>query len=102
MVNVTFVTSDGSELPVVAEVGHSLMETAVRNGIPGIIGECGGYCACGTCLARVNGSILQLVNEPGAGEQEMLEILAREDKRLRLTCQIVVTNEMEGARIYLL
>jgi 2Fe-2S ferredoxin len=54
MVKVVYIDAEGAEQSVEAKVGQSVMEAAVKNGVTGIVGECGGQCACGTCKVFVD------------------------------------------------
>jgi 2Fe-2S ferredoxin len=94
---VTFVAIDGSHQTISARVGESVMATAVRNGVPGIVGECGGNSSCATCHVYVDDDFLTLVGLPNDLEDDMLD-LAVSDRRTtsRLSCQIKVTEAMDG------
>lgn len=96
MVTVIFIDGQGKEHPVEAEPGYSVMEAAVKNGVPGIVGECGGYCACGTCVASIGEPWLSAMAEPDASESEMLEFIETQQPNARLTCQIRLTEELDG------
>lgn len=96
MVKITFAQPGGAMREVEASVGQSVMETAVRNGIVGIIGECGGYCACGTCLAWIEPKFLHLLAEPQEAEADMLAFVEPVEPGGRLMCQVRITEEMDG------
>jgi len=96
MVTITFLQPDGTERLIEAEVGRSVMETAVKNGIEGIIGECGGYCACGTCLAWIDLKFLHLLAEPQEAEADMLAFVDPQEPDGRLMCQVRVCEKMDG------
>lgn len=96
MVSITFIDGEGREHRIEAEPGCSVMEAAVNNDIPGIIGECGGYCACGTCVAWIDAAWREKTGEPNDAEGEMLEFLETQEPGARLTCQIRVTEEIDG------
>ena len=100
MPKVTYVDADGLEHAVDAVVGDSLMVTAVRNGVPGIIGECGGNCSCATCHVWVRSEFAPLVGGPGDMEDDLLD-MAVADRRAtsRLSCQIVLTDELDGIEV---
>ena len=53
MINITFIDAEGTARTVEAEEGATVMETAIRNGVPGIEAECGGACSCATCHVYV-------------------------------------------------
>ncbi|MEO3856392.1 2Fe-2S iron-sulfur cluster-binding protein [Acrocarpospora sp. B8E8] len=94
---VTFVSIDGSRHTANARVRESVMAAAVRNGVPGIIGECGGNASCATCHVYVGEAFMPLVGPPGDLEDDMLD-LAVSDRRptSRLSCQISVTEALDG------
>jgi 2Fe-2S ferredoxin len=96
MAKITYIDANDTEHVVEVENGWSVMEGAVRNGVPGIIAECGGNCACGTCRVYVEEPWRALVGEPSEIEDATLEI--REDPRAgkRLSCQITVSHELDG------
>lgn len=83
-----------------AGVGESVMAAAVRNGVPGIIGECGGNASCATCHVYVRDDFLPLVGEPNEVEEDLLE-LGVSDRRegSRLSCQIEVGPELDGLTV---
>jgi ferredoxin, 2Fe-2S len=97
---VTFVGVDGSRHTITAAVGESVMTTAVRNGVPGIVGECGGNRSCATCHVYVDERFLTLVGPPGDIEDDMLD-LGVSDRRMtsRLSCQITVTDALDGLTV---
>jgi 2Fe-2S ferredoxin len=74
MARVTFIESDGSEKVVEARNGSSLMDTAVQNGVTGILADCGGACTCATCHVYVDPRWLEATGEPAALEKEMLTL----------------------------
>jgi 2Fe-2S ferredoxin len=94
---VTFVAIDGSQYTIGARVGESVMATAVTNGVPGIIGECGGNSSCATCHVYIGEDFVSLVGPPNDLEDDMLD-LAVSDRRptSRLSCQITVTEALHG------
>ena len=91
MSTVIFTAADGTVTEQDGRPGDSIMETAVRNGVPGIVGECGGSLSCATCHVFVSEETAALVGGPGDLEDEMLDGTAvdREDCS-RLSCQIRV------------
>jgi 2Fe-2S ferredoxin len=97
---VIYVTDTGQEHPVDATAGESVMAAAVKNGVPGIIGECGGNASCATCHVYVREEFGALVGEPDETEDDLLE-LGVGDRRAtsRLSCQISVTPELEGLTV---
>jgi 2Fe-2S ferredoxin len=96
MPKVTFITHDGREFPVQGEVGSTLMETAIRNMVPGIEAECGGACACATCHVYVDDAWTATTGEPGPMEEDMLDFAYDVRPTSRLSCQIKLKAELEG------
>ncbi|WP_425424413.1 2Fe-2S iron-sulfur cluster-binding protein [Streptomyces lushanensis] len=96
----TFVGSAGSEHTVDATAGDSVMAAAVRNGVPGIVAECGGNCSCATCHVWVREEFAPLVGPPGEMEDDLLD-MGVSDRRStsRLSCQIRVTPELDGLTV---
>lgn len=96
MAKVTYIEANGIKHVVEIEPGWSVMEGAVRNAVPGIVAECGGNCACGTCRVYVEERWRAIVGEASELEEATLEI--REDPHAgeRLSCQITVTDELDG------
>ncbi len=97
MPNVTYISPDGKETTIEAREGDSVMETAVRNGVKGIVAECGGACACATCHVYVDDAFADVVGEPGDLEDDMLDGAAAERQpHSRLSCQIKMRAELDG------
>jgi 2Fe-2S ferredoxin len=94
---VTYVATDGSRCTIDATVGDSVMATAVRNGVPGIVGECGGNMSCATCHVYVDAEFAGPVGPPGDLEDAMLD-LGVSDRRetSRLSCQLAVSDALDG------
>jgi ferredoxin, 2Fe-2S len=101
MPKVTFITHDGEQYDVQAEAGTTLMHAAIDNSVPGIIAECGGACACGTCHCYVDESQIGLLPEPQQDEQDMIECVLDPQDNSRLSCQVVLTDEMDGLKVNL-
>lgn len=93
MVQINFKMADGSQRTVEALPGESIMNVAVRSGLPGIGGDCGGNCACATCHVLVAGSTPVQRN---AEEAAMLAIVDERQQSSRLGCQITVSEELNG------
>ena len=74
MVNILFIEHNGTEHPVEAEVGESVMLAAVDNSVPGIDADCGGFCSCATCHVYVSPEWLDKVGPAGPAEDEMLSL----------------------------
>ena len=97
MTKIVFVSADGGARTEVEAVnGSSVMETAIRNGIPGIDAECGGACACATCHVYVEEEWAEAVGGPDVMEEDMLDFAYEVRPTSRLSCQIRVTDELDG------
>jgi 2Fe-2S ferredoxin len=97
MTKVIFVSPDGEKTEIDANVGASLMSEALRCGIDGIVGECGGAAQCATCHVYVSGQPASELPTIGDTEDVMLDTTAspRQDNS-RLSCQITVSPALEG------
>lgn len=97
MVNITYVEPTGEAVTVDVPEGWSLMQGATANGIDGIVGECGGSCACATCHCYVEPERLKELPEPSESELAMLENVAAERRpNSRLACQLKASAALEG------
>ena len=96
MPQVTYTDHAGESRTVEATVGDSVMETAVRNGVPGIVAECGGSLSCATCHVYVDEAELDKLPAMEEMEDEMLWGAAedRQDNS-RLSCQLPVTEDCD-------
>jgi ferredoxin, 2Fe-2S len=101
MPEVVFVESDGTEHRVEVPVGTSIMQGAVEHLVPGIEGDCGGLCACGTCHVYVPESWRDACGEADELEVGILEFAFGVDDRSRLSCQIVMSDKIDGLRLHL-
>lgn len=100
MPKVVFITLDGAQRVVDATVGESVMAAAVRNGIPGIIGECGGNCSCATCHVYVDDEFSARVGGAKDMEDDLLDLgVADRRDTSRLSCQIKVTEDLDGLTV---
>lgn len=100
MPKVTYIAQDGSETSLDAREGDSVMEIAVKNGVKGIVAECGGACSCATCHVYVEPEFMQAVGEANDLEDDMLD--GAESDRLensRLSCQIKMNDSLDGLRV---
>lgn len=96
MPKITFIDYEGNETIVEGNVGDSVMSTAVDNDVPGIDADCGGACACATCHVYVANDWLDVVGKPEELEAEMLDVAEEVKDNSRLSCQIKVSDEMDG------
>lgn len=94
---VKFIEASGASHSVEAELGTTLMNAAVQNGVPGIDGDCGGNAACGTCHVFIDQEWHHLVKVPsGDHERSMLEVLEGVQENSRLSCQVILGDSMDG------
>jgi 2Fe-2S ferredoxin len=96
MPKITFIEHDGVVHTVEAEIGSTVMETALRNHISSIVAECGGGCSCATCLVHVDEAWTEIVGPPSPEEDEMLDGAYEVKPNSRLSCQIKVTEKLDG------
>jgi len=99
MVKVIFETQDGQSIELEAESGVSLMETAIKHDVPGIVAECGGACSCATCHVYVSEADFARVGEPHEMEVDMLDFALDVRATSRLSCQIELDETLEGLRV---
>jgi 2Fe-2S ferredoxin len=96
MATITYITHAGETHKVEAAPGTTVMEAAVRNMVPGIEAECGGACACATCHVYVDPAWKEKVGGPSPMEEDMLDFAYEVAETSRLSCQIKVTDELDG------
>ncbi|HMI17989.1 MAG TPA: 2Fe-2S iron-sulfur cluster-binding protein [Sphingomonas sp.] len=96
MTRITFLQHNGEIQTIDAERDRSLMENALQNGVAGIDADCGGSCVCGTCRITVDAAWRDKVGGPTEIEEMIMEMATLPMEGARLSCQIVVTNELDG------
>jgi 2Fe-2S ferredoxin len=96
MAKITYIDAAGVARTVDGEVGSTVMETAIKNGVPGIEAECGGACACSTCHVYVDEGWREKTGEPSPMEEDMLDFAFDVKPNSRLSCQIKVTEALDG------
>ncbi|WOP19716.1 2Fe-2S iron-sulfur cluster-binding protein [Raineyella sp. LH-20] len=97
MPQISYVSADGDTTVVTAEVGDSVMSAALRHGVAGIIGECGGNNSCATCHVWVRDPFRGLVGQPGDLEADIIDLGVAEPRDCsRLGCQIILNDELDG------
>ena len=96
MIKITYQDQDGSSREVEAEEGSTVMETAIRADVPGIVAECGGACACATCHVYVDEEWKDVVGPPSPMEEDMLDFGYDVRPNSRLSCQIRVSDAING------
>lgn len=100
MPTIEFTSPDGSRRSVEARDGASVMETAVKLGVPGIVGECGGGLSCATCHVFIDEDQIELTGRADDFEEEMLEDAITPATDLsRLSCQIRMSDALDGLRV---
>jgi 2Fe-2S ferredoxin len=96
MPKITLIEYSGQDHIIDAEIGKSLMQNALDNLVPGIDADCGGACACGTCHCFVQDEWGETTGEADAMEEAMLGMRPDRAETSRLSCQIEVTENMDG------
>ena len=96
MAKITYIEFGGTEHVIDVENGVTVMEGAVKNSIPGIDADCGGACACSTCHVYIDAAWLEKVGGPKDMEEDMLDFAFDVKENSRLSCQIEVSDELDG------
>lgn len=96
MVTVTYIQHSGETHVVEVKPGLSVMEGAVRNNVPGIDADCGGACACATCHVYVDEAWADAAGKASAMEESMLDFAEQVEPTSRLSCQIRVSDALDG------
>jgi 2Fe-2S ferredoxin len=96
MPKVTYIEPNGAAKTVQAPSGTTAMEAAIDNDVAGIVAECGGACSCATCHVYVDPDWAAKLNPPEAQEDGMLDCALDRRETSRLSCQIVLTDELDG------
>ncbi len=99
MPRVVFLGSGGRRQEVMGVVGVSLMETAKQHGVPGIVAQCGGACACATCHVYVEPEWTARLLPPEEMELGMLEAAWEPRPTSRLSCQITLSADLDGLTV---
>ncbi len=101
MPTIKFIEHDGTEHDVEADVDFSVMNAAINNLVPGIDADCGGECSCATCHVMVAEEWLGKIDDPSDQEGSMLDLNPDRQTNSRLSCQINVTDELDGLVVQL-
>lgn len=96
MAKITYIEHDGTPHEVEAENGLTVMEAAIRNMVPGIDADCGGACACATCHVYVDQAWTERTGERSSMEESMLDFASEVQDNSRLSCQIKVSDALDG------
>lgn len=100
-VKVSFRNVRGGETTVEAQVGDTVMQVAIANNIPEILADCGGALSCATCHIHIAPGWFARTGAPSEDEKSMLELTVDPDETSRLSCQIVLTPELDGLAVNL-
>ena len=101
MPKVTYIEFNGTEHPIDVAVGLSVMQGAVNNNVPGIDADCGGECACATCHVHIDPEWFARTGTPNAQEASMLSFAAVTQDNSRLSCQIKMTEALDGLVLHM-
>ena len=101
MTKITYIENNGKEHTVDVQNGLTVMEGAVQNDIPGIDADCGGSMACATCHVYVKDDWYNKLDEKSEGEDDMIDQAYEPKKNSRLSCQITVSDKIEGLIVHL-
>ena len=101
MAKIKFVQHDGTEIEVDAEIGASIMNAAIDNGVAGIDADCGGECSCATCHVLVDSDWAGKLGEISDQESSMLDLNPDREERSRLSCQIPMSESLDGVVVNL-
>ena len=96
MPKITYIESSGNSKTIEVQKGLSVMEGAIQNNIPGIDADCGGGMACATCHVYVKEEWFNKLPKKEDGEEDMLDMAFEPKKNSRLSCQLMVTDQLEG------
>ncbi len=96
MPKITYIEHNGKKHTIDVANGLSIMEGAIQNNIPGIDADCGGAMACATCHVYVKEEWFNNLSQKEQGEEDMLDMAFEPKKNSRLSCQILVSKELDG------
>ena len=96
MAKITYHTQDNKTHTIDVQKGLTVMEGAIQNDIPGIDADCGGAMACATCHVYVKEEWLNKIPKVEDAEQDMIDMAFEPKKNSRLSCQIIVSDELDG------
>ena len=99
MPKIVFIQNDGREVEASGVAGMTVMETAIKHQVTGIDADCGGACACATCHVYVEPEWREKVGARNAMEEDMLDFAFDVRENSRLSCQIKVTDALDGLRL---
>ena len=99
MAKINFIDFEGNTKAIDVENGLTVMEGAIQNNIPGIDADCGGSMACATCHVYVEDQWLNKIPKAEDGEVDMIDMSFEPKKNSRLSCQIIVTEDLDGLTV---
>ena len=99
MAKITYTDLQGNSKTIEVENGLSVMEGAIQNDVPGIDADCGGSMACATCHVYVEEKWLDKLPKAEDGEIDMIDMAYEPKKNSRLSCQIIVSEELDGLQV---
>ena len=99
MAKITYIDKSGNSKTIEVENGLSVMEGAIQNNIKGIDADCGGSMACATCHVYVSDNWFNKIEKIHDAEQDMLDMAYEPKKNSRLSCQIIVSNDLDGLEV---
>ena len=99
MAKITYKDNQGNSKTIEVEKGLSVMEGAIQNDIPGIDADCGGAMACATCHVYVEENWLNKLPKAEDAEVDMIDMANEPKKNSRLSCQIIVSDELDGLEV---
>ena len=101
MTKIVYIEYNGKSHSIDVQNGLTVMEGAVQNNIPGIDADCGGSMACATCHVYVKEEWFNKLPKKEDGEEDMLDMAFEPKKFSRLSCQLTVTDELDGLTVQL-
>ena len=99
MPKIIYITSENETHSIDVDNGLTVMEGAVQNNIPGIDADCGGGMACATCHVYVKQDWFDKLPKKEDGEEDMLDMAFEPKKNSRLSCQIIVSDDLDGLTV---
>ena len=99
MAKITYQDNQGNSKTIDVENGLTVMEGAIQNDIPGIDADCGGSMACATCHVYVEEKWFNKLPKAEEAEVDMIDMAYEPKKNSRLSCQLIVTNELDGLKV---
>ena len=99
MSKITYIDNQGNSKTIDVENGLTVMEGAIQNDIPGIDADCGGSMACATCHVYVEEKWLDKIPKAEEAEVDMIDMAYEPKKNSRLSCQLIVSDELEGLTV---